>query len=248
VAEAIRSRTGVDLFSRPFAFRVSRERPRNPLEWAVRGWNRALHYLHFGSPLLARLGLPRLALGGRTAAANTELISQVWRGIAGARILVDSSKDYVRMRERYSAAAPGRTKVVYLFRDGRGVAWSAVKHARAPIAQAARDWAKTQRRIGVMLRGVRPEDRREVRYEELCADPRGVLRPLCAWLGLEYTDALLELAPREHHTIAGNKIRLQRGMAVVADEAWRRKLSPAQLRVFERIAGAENRRLGYGDA
>src|SRR5262245_24189810 len=122
VADAIRSRTGVDLFARPFDFRVSRDRPRNPLEWSIRHWNRALLYLHFSSPRLERLALPRLALGRGELAANTELISQVLRDVAGARILVDSSKDYVRMRERYAAAA-GRTRVIYLYRDGRGVAW-----------------------------------------------------------------------------------------------------------------------------
>ena len=100
VAEAVRARSGVDIFRRPFGFRVSLERPRNPAERLIRHWNRGLHYLHFRSPLLARLGLPRLALGGRTLAANTELISQILREVGGARILVDSSKDYVRMRER----------------------------------------------------------------------------------------------------------------------------------------------------
>jgi hypothetical protein len=247
VAEAIRARAGVDIFERPFALRVSRERPRNPLEGAIRHWSRLLHYVHFRSPLLRRLSLPRLAPGSRRLAANTQLICQILREVSGARILVDSSKDYVRMRERYSAA-PGRTRVIYLFRDGRGVAWSSFKHARTPITRGARDWAKTQRRTRAMLAGVPPEDRRDVRYEDLCADPPAVLKPLCAWLGLEYSDALTALAPSEHHTIAGNRIRLQREMTVVADLAWRRKLTAAQLVAFEQVAGSENRRLGYGPA
>jgi hypothetical protein len=247
VAAAIRARCGVDIFESPFALRVSRERPRNPLESAIRRWSRLLHYVHYRSPLLGRLSLPRLAPGSQRLAANTQLVSQILREVSGARILVDSSKDYIRMRERYSAA-PERTRVIYLFRDGRGVAWSSFKHARTPIARGARDWAKSQRRTRAMLAGVRPEDRRDVRYEELCADPAAVLRPLCAWLGLEYSDALVALAPREHHTIAGNKIRLQREMAVVADVVWRRKLTAAQLAAFEQVAGRENRRLGYGPA
>jgi hypothetical protein len=245
VADEIRARSGVDLFERPFAFRVSRERPRNLLELAIRNWNRALYYAHFRGGLPSRFGLPRLAFGGGTLAANTELVSSIVRRLAGARILIDSSKDYVRVRERYSPAAPGSVKVVYLCRDGRGVVWSDRKHHGASVWHAAKEWAKSQRRFRAMLRGVRAEDRLDLRYEDLCADAEGSLRRVCAWLGLPFAKVMLELSPREHHTIAGNKIRLQRAMNVRVDEAWRRKLSAGQLRVFDLIAGAENRRLGY---
>lgn len=98
-----------------------------------------------------------------------------------------------------------------------------------------------------MLRGVRPEDRLDVRYEDLCADPERMLRRLCDWLGLAFSEAMLSLRPPQHHTIAGNKIRLQRSMAIQVDESWHHRLSPLQLRLFCLLAGAENRRLGYGD-
>lgn len=245
VAEAIRARTGVDVFERPFAFRVSRERPRNLLELGLRNWNRSLYYAHFQGGLLSRLGLPRLAVGGRALAANTDLVSSIVRRLAGARILIDSSKDYVRTRERYSSAPFGTVKVIYLCRDGRGVVWSARKHHRATVWYSAKEWAKSQRRFRAMLRGIRAEDRLDLRYEDLCADPERSLRRVCAWLGLPYSEAMPQLSPPEHHTIAGNKIRLRRAMRVRVDEAWRRKLTAGQLRVFDLIAGTENQRLGY---
>lgn len=245
VAAQIGLRAGVDIFESPFAFRVSRERPRNLRELVVRNWNRALHYLHFKSSFLGRLGLPALTIGGRTLARNTRMVGEIVRELTGARVLVDSSKDYVRMRERYDSARPGSVKVIYLSRDGRGVTWSAMKHRRAAAWYAAKEWAKTQRRIRAMLRGVRPEDRMHVRYEDLCADPEETLRRICEWLGLPYSDELVALRPAEHHTIAGNKIRLQRGMAIRLDESWRAKLTPRQLWIFTLLAGAENRRLGY---
>jgi hypothetical protein len=245
VAEEIRSRTSVDVFERPFAFRVSRERPRNLFELGVRNWNRSLYYAHFQGGLLSRLGLTRLAVGGRALAANTDLVSTTVRRLTGARILIDSSKDYVRARERYASAPCGTVKVVYLCRDGRGVVWSGWKHHRASVWYGAKEWAKSQRRIRAMLRGVRAEDRMDLRYEDLCADPERSLRRLCDWLRLPYSEAMLRLTPPEHHTIAGNKIRLQRAMSVRVDEAWSRKLTGGQLRIFDLIAGSENRRLGY---
>lgn len=245
VAEAIRSRCGVDVFARPYDFRVSRERPCNLLEATLRNWNRGLYYLHFRGGLPARLGLPRLAVGGGRLAANTQLLSSIVRELSGARILIDSSKDYVRMRERHQTAAPGRVKVVYLHRDGRGVVWSSRRSPGYSIPRGAREWAKTQARIRRLLAGVRPEDRIQVRYEDLCSDPRNALQRICVLLGLEFSERMLELTPSEHHTIAGNKIRLQRAMEVRIDETWRRKLTPRHLRIFELIAGRENRRLGY---
>ena len=245
VAAQIRLRTGIDIFERPFAFRVSRERPRNLPERAIRSWNRSLHYLHFRSPLMGWLKLHRLTVGEREVATNTEMVCAIVRELAGARVLIDSSKDYVRMRERYDSAPLGSVKVVYLSRDGRGVMWSAMKRRRVAAWYGAKEWAKTQRRIRGMLRGVRPQDRIHVRYEDLCTEPEGVLRGICAWLGLSYAEELLALRPPQHHTIAGNKIRLERAMAIRLDEAWRANLKPLQLRVFALLAGAENRRLGY---
>jgi hypothetical protein len=247
VAAAIHARRGIDVFQRPLEFRVSRERPRTYKERWARLWNRALYYGHFHDGLLARLGLPRLALGGEALAANTALVVEVVRELTGARIVIDSSKDYVRMRERYDPLPRGSVKVVYLQRDGRGPVASALRMGIG-IEEASRNWVRTQRRIRKMLGGVRPEDWTSLRYESLCADPEGALRRLCVLLGVEYAPAMLALSPREHHTIAGNRIRLRRGMAITLDERWRRTLSRAQQATFERIAGAENRRQGYPPA
>ena len=245
VAEAVRSERGVDLFERPFDFRVSRERPRTLAERLVRLWNRGLCYAHFKGGLAGRLGLDRLTVSGATLAANTDLVVETVRELAGARILIDSSKDYVRMRERYAAAPAGTMKIVYLYRDGRGVTWSVMKSWRARAWYGAKEWAKSQRRIRAMLAGVRPEDRLAIRYEDLCSNPEATLRRLCGWLGVGYAEQMIRLEPEEHHTIAGNKIRLKRGMTIRIDEAWRQRLGPAQLRAFRFFGGAENRRLGY---
>jgi len=254
---AIRARTGDEIFERPFAFRLSRERPRDLRERAVRNWNRAVHYASFRWGALGRLGLRRVVVGGPALAANTALVDSAVRALSGARILVDSSKDCVRMRERYSAEPAGRVKVLNLCRDGRGVVWSAhkyygrgtdsrwLRYYGRSMWNGSRQWAKTQRRIRAMLRGVRAEDRMDLRYEDLCAEPEGVLRRVCIWLGLPFSNAMLRLDPPEHHAVAGNRIRFQRAMPVRLDEEWRTRLTPGQLRLFDLIAGAENRRLGY---
>ncbi len=245
VAAVIRQYRWIDIFTRPHEFLISRERPRNAVERGRREWNRALSYVTCLHPILKSTGLQHLMVQRGEMEANRVLLTDAIRTLTGAAVLVDSSKDYVRMREIYDRAERGRVKVVYLFRDGRGCLWSSLKRGGVSARTAATQWAKNQRRTRAMLRGVRVGDRLDVRYEDLCGQPEHVLRGVCSLVGVAYHPAMLDLAPTEHHTIAGNRIRVDRRLAVRVDDAWRERLTAAQLAEFERVAGRENRKLGY---
>lgn len=246
VRNAVERARGIDIFAAPKSFRISRERPNGLSEHVLRLWNRCCYYAHFRHHWLAPLSIHRLAIGGKSMRENEALLLSTFMSLAGARILVDSSKDYVRMREVHDFAEPGAVRVVHLVRDGRGCVWSVVKRHRTDVKTAAREWAKNQRRTRAMLRGVDAGRRLLLRYEDLCGDPDGTLHRVCSFLGLEFEDGMLQLDPTDHHTIAGNRIRVNRRMSIALDEGWQQGLSADDLRVFERRAGRENRRLGYG--
>lgn len=241
----VRQRCGVDIFEQPFRFPVSRERPQGTWQTVLRYWNRTCYYAHFGWRPLGPLRLFRLAAGGGRLRFNTALLLEAARDLSGAPIVVDSSKDYVRMREIYDWSDPGTVRIIYLTRDGRGCAWSAVKRRRECIEVIAREWAKNQKRTWRMLGGVPAQHQMRVCYESLCSAPAKVLEGLCAWLDLKYEPAMLQLAPAEHHTIAGNQIRVQRRMTIRLDDEWRHGLDTKQMAIFDRLAGDVNRKLGY---
>lgn len=247
VNEIVLERRGINIFESPKQFRTSRERPQSLLESLVRIWNRVCYYAHFSHPLLGLLPLDRLVIGGRQMSRNDELVASVFRQLSKARILIDSSKDYVRMREAYDSVAGGRVKVIYLCRDGRGCVWSSLKRHHGTVASNARDWAVTQKRTRNMLSGVAREDWMLVRYEELCRNVEATVKEVCEFLGVNYEPAMLDLQPREHHTIAGNQIRVQRGMPVRLDDGWRTGLTAEDSRIFAKVAGKENRLLSYMD-
>lgn len=247
VNEVVLERHGIDIFESPRRFRTSRERPQSSLDHLVRIWNRVCHYTHFRHPLLKLIPLDRLVIGGRRMRENDELVADVFRRLSKAHILIDSCKDYVRMREVYDSGISGHVKVIYLCRDGRGCVWSAVKRKNGSTAFNAGEWALNQKRTRNMLSGVAREDWMLLRYEDLCRDVEKTVKGMCSFLGATYEPAMLDLRPVEHHTIAGNQIRVQRGMEIRLDEGWRKGLTAEDLKVFDRIAGRENRRLGYAD-
>jgi hypothetical protein len=236
-----------------------------PGAWA----RRLLRPLHRG-PGLERLrdGLLRWAPGwdahlARAQRANAALARAVLARTR-RRVIVDSSKIGVRLKFLLRNPAFD-VKVLRLVRDGRGVALSYMDPARyadaaqgalrgggmggsrdaerLPLAAAAHEWRRSQEEAAALLGGLEPGRFTQLRYEELCADTPAVLRRLFAFVGVDPA-ARFGLRETEHHVI-GNGMRLDPGHEVKLDERWREALGPAELRVFDRVAGDLNRRLGY---
>lgn len=155
-------------------------------------------------------------------------------------------------------------RFVHIVRDGRDVALSTIPLWFGPDtpAEAARSWSG-------MLESARAQAARlpfytEVRYEDLVTDPVPTLRRLCEFLELEWDPAMLD-----YHRDAAARIASEsppvfhEGRSVSSEEragihallaapprrdrigGWRREMSDADLRDFERIAGDTLERFGY---
>lgn len=159
-------------------------------------------------------------------------------------VVVDSSKHYLEAVALYGAA-PRRTKVVLLVRDGRAVLHAMLKRGYSR-RKALNAWQLTYRRALPVLRDrVASADMLLVRYEDLATRPAQELHRLCAFIGVEYESGMLEFRSRTHHLVNGNDMRLRRSSEIRLDEAWKQRLSESDLEYFEARAGALNRELGY---
>jgi hypothetical protein len=129
---------------------------------------------------------------------------------------------------------------IHIIRDGRDVARSLVSQPWGPetIAAAAEEWRETI--VAARSAGLPPETLREVRYEELVADPVGGVRDLTEWLGVRSSPELAAEvggeAERGENLGPDNQI---------SSGKWRAQWTPADLREFEQVGGELLAELGY---
>lgn len=136
-------------------------------------------------------------------------------------------------------------KVIHIYRDPRDVVASLMtmrwwkgrsvrrtaRHWRRALL-AAEDW---QRRLG-------PDRHRTVRYEDLVADPEGVLRPLAAFLGLEFSPAMLDHRAAADQAVRPTEVHKALNHAPLDPDRqgrYRASLSPFQIRLIEATVGRD---------
>lgn len=174
--------------------------------------------------------------------ANAALIEAAVE-MKGARVFLDSSKEPHRLK--FLMRIPSmNVKVIQLVRDGRGVAASYLKRNEFPPRQACDEWRRSIVSEEHMLRRF-PSDRAlRLRYEDFCQDVAGHARRIFEFLGVDPSHPVGGFHMANHH-ILGNRMRLSASGEIRLDEKWRSTMRPQDLRVFECIGGAINRRYGY---
>ena len=168
--------------------------------------------------------------------------------VAGARVLVDTSKERMRARDlRHWLGMDLR--VIHLVRDPRGVVYSSVRRGRdgGDERAAAVRWAKVNAAILNAMAAL-PQDRRlVVRYEDLCTDPDAVLRRIARFLDLDPARlAGATAGDRELHVL-GNRTRLVPVTEIRLDERWRSELTDAQVERIGRATRATERRIAAAE-
>jgi hypothetical protein len=161
---------------------------------------------------------------------------------SGKPVIVDSSKTGVQLK--YHLRNPRfDVKVLWLVRDGRGVALSVARNARLSVQQAAYQWRRSNEEAATIVRRLDRSQWMQVRYEALCAEPDRTLSALWQFIGVAPHPA--ESSPAADYHVLGHRTRLNGARKIVLNEKWRTELSAADLRRFEGIAGRLNRELGY---
>lgn len=196
--------------------------------------------------------------------ANAALMGSVLEH-TGQKVIVDSSKIGIRLK--YLLRNPQLdVKIVRLIRDGRAVSLTYMDPARfadaqdislrggglggdrsserLPMAQAAREWRRSNEEAQALLQRVETSRWMEVRYEDLCREPGAVLKGLFAFVGVDPAPVNLDFRSTDHHII-GNGMRLDGSSRIELDERWRSVLSSSEIGVFNHVAGELNNRLGY---
>ncbi|NTU80900.1 MAG: sulfotransferase [Chloroflexales bacterium] len=139
-------------------------------------------------------------------------------------------------------------RMLHIVRDGRGVAASVMRLDWGPnTSDAAAHW--WVRRVAHGLAAEHhfgPERVMRVSYEGLVREPRATLQAICAFLELEYQEAMIGgTGFRPPSYSAGQHALIGGGPRAGRASAWRTELSPRQIELFESIAGEMLGCLGY---
>ena len=219
-------------------------------------------YPPFRGVRVGRAELERLARGDEpiTYASFVTAIFDLHGKASGKRLVGDKTPHYVRSLPTLHGLWP-RARFVHLIRDGRDVWLSARRWGKVaarggsvarfsawrddPVSTAAL-WWEWQVRLGREAGGsLGPELYREVRYEELVADPAGTCRDLCAFLEIPWDERM----PRFHEgrTVDDPSLDAKKSWRPVTPglRDWRTEMPPADVRRFEAAAGALLDELDY---
>lgn len=144
-----------------------------------------------------------------------------------------------------------KPKYIFLYRDGRDVALSFRKAVvgEKHIFHIAREWAQLQALGTGIAETIGPARCMPLAYEALTGDPEATARELCEFLGVPFTERMLQF----HHS--GEAKRTANSSVLWANVAkplmrdnsrkFMREASEHDLRIFESVAGHMLDRWGY---
>ena len=128
-------------------------------------------------------------------------------------------------------------RYIHLLRDPRDVARSVVQKGWAgSLYQAAEFWLEAERSWDVLAQHLGPGGAIEVRYEELVAAPDQELARICAFIGVDYSEAMLDY-PRDarQYPPPDPSLALR----------WRTALTPHEVAIVELRTGSLMAERGY---
>jgi hypothetical protein len=143
---------------------------------------------------------------------------------------------------------------VHLVRDGRDAALSFLEMPEGTFTrtwahpttavQFACMWRKEVSDARALGRRAGPERYLEVRYEQLVADPGGVVSAICEFAGIPFEHGMLAYTGSVDVSDKPHQQRLLRP-PTTGVRSWREDMAPADVAAFESVAGALLHELGY---
>ena len=144
-----------------------------------------------------------------------------------------------------------RPKYIYLYRDGRDVALSFQKAVvgEKHIYNIAKNWTDTQEKAIELIEKIEPERVFCISYELLTQNTRDVAKSLCGFLGVQYTDSMMDFYKTSEARNAASSSKLWGNVTspVMSNNSgkYKTEMPEDDIRIFESVAGHVLDRLGY---
>lgn len=182
----------------------------------------------------------------KAANYNYDILDKI-SDITGKKIVIDSSKNPIRLYAMY-LARPEFFKCIYIVRDGRAVTKSwikAYKHINS-VPMGALQWHLRDRFALMALKNIPDDKCIRIRYEDLCRSPEKILKKILIFIGTEYSEDIFKPLLEERHDLHVNKkFYFLKKLQIRLDDNWRKNWTQDDERKFNFVAGAWNKKHGY---
>jgi hypothetical protein len=140
-------------------------------------------------------------------------------------------------------------QIIHLVRDGRACVASLKQvHWYRGAADAAVSWSLAERELTRLGAALPSDSYVHVRYEDLLANPGAELARLCAFLGEEFDEVMLDHAAAARDIVPDRKTwhdRTKGEIDIDRIDAWRTTLAPDEIGLVERVLGRGLVERGY---
>jgi hypothetical protein len=190
----------------------------------------------------------------QTPAGFLDALYSMYAGQYGAARWGDKTPIYASYIPLLHQMFP-QARFVHIIRDGRDVALSMLdkweqEEFHVDIYFAAKSWVRRITAAQAAGAKIGPQFYTELRYENLVENPERELPPLCAFLEIDFVPAMAQPHRLGRERIAADTFHapVRQPPSAVSVGRWQQQMSPADLRLFQRIAGRLLARLDYPPA
>lgn len=140
-------------------------------------------------------------------------------------------------------------KFINLIRDGRDVVSSYVKmHGDSILGESIYRWRESILRVKKVQKRIAGENFLDLKYEDLVLEPESALRKVSGFLGIEYSESMLDywkLDTTVESKVYGHHQNLQKPVFTSSIGAWKTRLSEEQQRITINELSTLLSELGY---
>jgi len=140
-------------------------------------------------------------------------------------------------------------RFIHLIRDGRDVVASLIKmNGDSSLHESIYRWKESILRVKKMRNRIRDANYLELKYEELVSDPETALRKVSTFLGIAYSNTMLDywkLDSTVESKVYGHHHNLQKPVFTSSIGAWKTRLSEEQQKITSNELSGLLSELGY---
>jgi hypothetical protein len=209
----------------------------------ARWWRTVRRFVESRPGAYRRAAIQRLCGGPQLARDSIDLYDAIAVN-SNRPFCVDSSKSPYRFRPIFERD-PGRTKAIVLARDYRAVVHSKMKRGLA-LEAAAIGWRERMIQISVLTRDLPAACVHRLTYEALCESPSRELGRICEFLGVNFSECMLQRPTGDIHHIGGSPSKFDSTRSnIVLDRSYENSFQPEVLARLRGLVGSVAEEWGY---